>query len=91
METTVSTDNGAADKKNRKKDKKKALSVEDDFVIPQAAIEAEVIEPEAETVTDLPLKENTDALTVKVPKKKQKKDRSKRNEEVRSFVILLSL
>ncbi|KAL4236985.1 hypothetical protein ACF0H5_005369 [Mactra antiquata] len=84
METTVEDTVSGDKKKKNKKDKKKALPSpeEDDFVIPTAAAEQETVNVgREESVDNMPLKENTDALTVKIPKKKQKKDRNKKNEE----------
>lgn len=83
METTVEETSPMSDKRKNKKNKKKAQSVEvDDFVIPASAQETAAPVVSAEADQELALSENNDALTVKTSKKKQKKDKNKRNEEV---------
>ena len=76
METTVEQDSPASDKRKNKKKKKPAL-IEDDFVIPESAMAS--AKP-----TNQELAENTEALTVQSSKKKNKKERNKRTEEVGS-------
>lgn len=89
METTVEETVTADKKKKNKKDRKK-VSEEDDFVIPSAAVVQEAVSIGAESADNTPLKENTEALTVKVTKKNKKKDRNKKSEEVNNFIKLLS-
>lgn len=83
METTVEETSPVPEKKKNKKSKKKAVAEEDDFEIPSSAQDNVPVVDAMETSQDVALSENTDALTVKVPKKQKKKDRNKKNEEVR--------
>jgi len=84
MDTTVETPSPSSERRKNKKKKKTPSIDEDDFVIPDSALKPVTIPV---VTKDIPLADNSDALTVKVPKKKQKKDKNKRPDEVSNKAI----